>query len=602
MILEPTIKYSGPESKRQESIKQAKKLIPINDIVNRGLNHKVLKKYLADGTFIKSVITEGILGRQELLIIEATGGKVVKKPGIVKYDEYVLLVEMHTNPSGDIGTPGGFAIFAPTGRGYVENEETEVPNLKFIGWTNSVDDVSLDPLGITGQETIRTGWCNEQAKDRTITQLLRVDQGYVAYDGDEYIEEVTMISTSSDIWTYEDIPFPNLWESVDPGPPPEAMCGYTWDIATNYGGPGVEDFHDEAHLFYHIESGGKNVAWWPPNFTQYIKRRQEWNHEGCLIRMIDDDAGVLDLASDNGVMSVAGDVMMPGTFTKYRTTYDWSSRLWGIVWGTYVFAGIDAPGETGYPYLEIPDGQWYTSTMHSDYVREWMTGGVYVKDRYKELFINGLIRLRPGSALDNVVGYKYYQREEIIPADAFDDPSILTEEQLAILAGNESMSSEWVYDIYTTLYYITHSVHTTTPGQFMINCGGREYHVKNQIITGLYSAYGAGNDWYSSFSDADIYDYGIFTEYQTGIVNKAIVASNIKPVYAYSMIITESQENIVYGLVINGRHYRTEELIISADSSVSIPEISVARDKNGNIIRPTGYVRTGIILYTKKEI
>jgi len=77
--LEPVIKYSGPEEKRQDSIKQAKKLIPVNDIVNQGLSYRVLKKYLADGTFLKSVTSVNPTGRSELLIIEATGLKKKKR-------------------------------------------------------------------------------------------------------------------------------------------------------------------------------------------------------------------------------------------------------------------------------------------------------------------------------------------------------------------------------------------------------------------------------------------------------------------------------------------------------------------------------------------
>jgi len=535
----------------------------------------------------------------------AGGEKEITTPSQTEILDYVLLVEM-IGETGAWYIPKMFAVFIPSGKGYeAENIETKA-NLKFLMMASCSGD-SQDPVGLINQITYREKWCKTEFPNFSIEQIKRVDQGYVAYQGEENLEEVTMIAAYSNIWTYEGIDFPTHWESVDPGPPPEDMCGYTWFIPVEYGGPGGGDYYEEWRLFWHIEDPvDKEMFWWPTEFNQFIKRHQQWNVEGCLMRTVDDAANDFawwDTVEDVGVLAAAGDYAFPNTYTAYKTTYDASARLWGIVYGTYTHAGYDYPAETAFPYTSIPEGLLYDNETMSDYVRFWMTSGVYVKGGGNEMYIQGVERRDSGASINRTVGYGVYKRDPIDLDAGFLHPEELNDRQITLLEGNADLDVDWRPDPdFTTLTTAEHSVHTTSPGKFMIRCGSSEYFLKDQEVTGTYSAYGNGQHWYEYLTNADCFDYGIFTKLGTGFdQDDKVDGEKVDPIYAYCMgfgddkISGDSKITIIYGMIIDGLHYRTEEFSFDSNGQfVLIPGTEEAKDEDDNDIFCYTKVRVGV--------
>ena len=537
-------------------------------------------------------VIKSVFGRDDILIYPSTIQKGKKKK-IEREDTgftYVLLVELGHAP---VYAAGGFAIFEPSGEGEGPNGEGLV-NLKFAGWTNIVTE-NKDPLGIVGQTTYREGWCNSASvlPIGGVEQVKRVDQGWHAYDGDEELEERTGIYAEHNIWTYEGIDFTYHWVSVDPGPPPPAICGYTWSIYTEYGGDtSAGQFHDEQHLFYRVEVGGNQITYmWPPECNQVIERHQEW-HQECGAWMYKDwlrDEIWTD-GVDVGLDAASGSFMFPNTFGRVDVLYDDSVRIWGNIYGSSSFKPEDS-SETAFPHTAYqPEPDW-SETVGSEYARDYWSGGVYIKttdDSFPEFFIQGCVRWPQGGNYSSQNGYRYYLREEVTSSRFYGTYyENATARQREIFLGNKSMVSEWPNpDYWTGLTYIEEYSDTRDDPDIIINCGGNEYVVKK----GVYAPY--------------FYDHGIFTKKDTGLNSDGLVDhTKVDPIYVYSVdVASGSNFSVVYGMVLDGLHYRTDEFTgngIAAE--VDIPGCENAVDSLGVLIKGDVNVRIGIKKITVKE-
>lgn len=493
--------------------------------------------------------------------------------------EYVLLVELGVDPSGGLYLPKGFAIFEPDGDGEGPNGLGAV-NLRLAGWTNKVTE-NKDPLGLVGQTTYREGWC----KSDTVEQVKRVDGGYLAYAGDEVEEEVTECYFSNNVWTYEGIDFPTHWLSVTPGPPDPAFCGYTWAIPQNYGGPGGADYYDIRHLFYRVETGGKISDMWPPECNQYIDRHQEWHVEGCVYKAPDAYNEAWDFADQVGLDVGLAEIIFPNSFTKATVLVNDSIRVWGNVYGNDIYPPEDIVINE-FPFTSysiVPDT--YSQTAVSEYARNFSDYyGVYVKisdEGIPESFIQGLTRWDEGTKIQSIDSYRYYLREEIDIAARFHSMYIptMTARQLELFAGNEAATSDWLPpDYYTGLSYIEdYDYYYADAPDIMINCAGDEYTVKK-------SAYGY-----------IFYDYGIFTKKGTGIKDGVVDPDNISPIYAYAADVSDTAQcGMAYGMILDGKHYRTDEFLSARSDEVIVPGLEDAKDVSGNTIFAGECVRVGI--------
>jgi len=104
---------------------------------------------------------------------------------------------------------------------------------------------------------------------------------------------------------------------------------------------------------------------------------------------------------------------------------------------------------------------------------------------------------------------------------------------------------------------------------------------------------------YHYSTEATFYDVGIFTKKGTGITKNedgtiVVDSATIDPIYAYSMTIYDRDADptgsIIYGMVLDGKHYRTEEFI-----GWDIPQIANAKSKEGKPLWNSTEVRVGIV-------
>lgn len=626
---EPIIRYEGPPDKRDYWVKQAKDLIPQNDAISKGRENRYFCKRFPDGTMI-SVHSIDAFGRVDLLTIK-TGKPVPEKEEEFINPEsgkYVLLVEMMPEPNWImingtwqyIRTPGGFAVFMPEGDGYDENSLDETPNLKFIGWSNSVKEDTKDPLGIIGQETYRKGWCHKKDKREDIEQVRRVDQGCTAYDGDEEQEEITWLVGYWDIWTYEDNPDPNYaiyewWP--DPGPPDEGFCGYLWgnayDILGPHPNPEDADYTDLEHLFYYVSPpvGNDVIVWWPRECNQIIRNIEMYNREGCLMRIADDYGGKYynwdyewwDHAWEFGIDVVCKDIMLPNTLTKLQYNWEKYYQYWGITYGNLYMPYADTHGTYPvFPYNTIPEPSYALNTIATEYVYFWESWGLYVKDRYKEFFLTGATRI-PKSGTYNKNSHWYLARRT---TDEIVDFTIVTERMAAIFEGNESLFNDWTYDPWEDMYYKRCNINTSDSAEAFIAAGEKHFHVGYEKVTNGIpweggSAVGdVGGSTWEITEDWDFYDFGIFTKKNTGVdKDNNITPDTIEPIYAYSAdVLRGSETKVVYGMVLDGKHYRTGELSsyvepTSGSRRITFEGVEKAKDKNDVFISCMMGVRVG---------
>jgi hypothetical protein len=538
---------------------------------------------------------------------KTAGGRAAKEAKERVYGpNYVLLVEMG-------GGPSAFAIFAPSERGQEANTGDGSANLALAGWTDMVSDINLDPPGIVGQQTFRARWCAkvlvsggpypidilpddlEALAFESVEQVKRVDQGYLAYPGENDTEEVTQCGTYWNYWTYEDIPETEY--HVYPGPPPPDLCGYTWSPPGDSSG----EYHDLQHLFWYRfrgpapqpdGSGGRIIDFWPVEFNQEYIYATHVRREGGVFRYIDYDRSEWDDAVDVGVMQACGEFLFANTFTNIVSRWENSHRYFGIVWGTYA-SPVDNIPSGSFPYAGFTNGPAYSEEVSSDFSRVWDLDGVYVKDD-TNYFIQGLRRNTEGNWTDGTAG-RLGEREARIPANMFDTPLVdaMTERQLTILEGNEGAAA-FEYNPWTQIWeYEEQTDPERIERDVMINAGGREYFIfREQKLTA------------TEFISSSFQDYGIFTKENTGVKkNNEVDAEKVDPIYAYSVLkVNESNQakKIIYGMVLDGLHYRTEEFD-GADGAYSVPGTENAPDPCTERVR-IGIRKPKITIFDIKEV
>jgi hypothetical protein len=505
--------------------------------------------------------------------------------------------------------PGAVAIFSPSNDGHGAGEGGGA-NLAFAGWTNKFEPDSKDPQGLIDQETNRKKWVKQdysQVVDFThmnVEQIYRVDQGRFAYDGDYDTEEVTANYFDQGVWCFEDIPYSHHWQDVDPGPPEESFCGYTWAPWPAYGGADA-DYHDREHLFYSVELAQiprKIIEHQPLEFNQLLTITDSHNDEGgCSPAKYSGDPAWYD-CSTLGFPAAVGHLCFTNCTTGVLVTDDMSERLWGIVWGTQIFGGKDYAAGS-FPYTNYSRRPFRTT--HSKYDPPmWFLSetGVYLAgDYWKDIFAQGAVVYDSGSDWVYTEGMVVFKRDEIDVNARFHPDTIpkLTARQLVILQGNED-AHPWTYDPFTSLYSYTEGEGRTGNGWVSIICGGKIFKIVRQRDTGGYQSSGWDYNykWTGYFTD-----YGIFTKVGTGTKfeeNKLSVdAKSVDPIYAYCVMLydtapgNQDSTRIIYGMVIDDKHYRTEEFEYANGNAV-IPEASEAVDVDNKKVEAKLKVRVGV--------
>ena len=526
-----------------------------------------------------------------------------------EFEEYVLLVEMGHEP-------GAFAVFKPDGDGHGACGGMNA-NMSFMGWTNGIID-NQDPPGLVGQATDRAGWCYEDAPPVSADypgtgyeQIKRVDQGWLAYPGERRNPvEVTSLLEET-LWTYEDIPFPTHWISVEPGPPPYGLCGYTWEIHENYGGPGGGEFYDRRHLFYGVETTGMFQAWWPPEFNQLITIQQQWHEEGVLVPYWAAFETLPGDAIQDGLDSYYGDYVVPGSFSKITETLDSTERVWGLIdqWGNYTFPLKDTYTEPcSFPYTQWTDRDpTALDVIKTDHGMDYLMEGVHVLDAWQLYAISGCRFWPSGSTTEHRWGWhvgkrKFWTKDEqmsgiVENGDAWPK---WTERMDIILEGNEDSVSEWTLNPWTGNEYAEEWYYSRDDYIIGILAGGLKYYIRHE-----------GPENYSGC----FCDYGIFTKKDTGIDPETgeVDIDTIEPVYCYAMKTGQTYPSstrldtagVVYGMIIDGQHFMTEEFAYTGGSAdniydykngdFDIPGARTAVDSDDNPVTAKPRVRVGIM-------
>jgi hypothetical protein len=531
------------------------------------------------------------------------------------FESYVLLVEMGSEP-------GAFAVFAPDGEAHGA-EGGMGANMSFVGWSNSIS-ANQDPPGLVGQPTFRAGWLNDPAPPvgadypgTGYIQVKRVDQGGLAYPGQSRNPiEVTRLIADAGVGTYEDIPLPEHWISVEPGPPPYWLCGYTWAISEDHGGPGGGDFSDTRHLFYGLRRyDGTLAQWWPPEFNQLITIERNWNKEGVLVPYWAAFEIWPGDASDDGLEQYYGEHIVPGSFSKItKTTHD-TVRMWGLIseWGTYLYPISDV-------YLEpcsFPYTQWgnrdplVIDTIKTDHGMDYLLWGVHVADAWQLYAISGLRFWPQGRTTEHIWGWyvgkrKAWTKEEQIASNIDDGPAwpYWTERMDIILQGNEGSVSEWVLNSHTGLYSASQWFYERDSYIIGVLAGGLKYYIRHEEPENYSGAF---------------CDYGIFTKKNTGVNPDTgeVDKDTIEPIYAYAMKTGQTYPyttslssihldtaGIIYGMIIDGQHFMTEEFAyLGGDNGMAndinngdfdIPGARAAVDSDDNPVTAKPRVRVGL--------
>lgn len=481
--------------------------------------------------------------------------------------EYGLLAELDD---------GRFALFMPrVVEGHNRLVFTEVVNR---------EETNLDPPGIVGQATFRTGWAKTVTPNRIIEQVRRVDQGYYAYDGDIYNEDVTYLSVYDNIWTRENIPYTTRWISVDPGPPPPAECGYTWAIAEGLGGPGGGDFSDEKHLFFNREVGIAVIQYhWPPEFNQKIVRYQYINRSGCIMKFV---SGILDdwwdVVYDVGIEEAAADYMFLNSATVVFCTWDETVRMFGNLWGTISFSSNFISSNDSFPYKTVSPIDYYSTEIVTPYGFAYLYDyGVYVKEGDNpicSMFIQGAFKWDSELTYPYEQTYCFTHKREAIDISKFVVGYPLTDRQLILMEGNEDLSLPWVQNYWSGLYeYACGYTSVCSDADLVINCAG-DIHI---ILSGM--------SYEDDFDEIEFEDYGIFTKCNTGLDEHGEVDYTlVDPIYAYVLNHYED-EYAIFGMVLNGVNYITDLLpsgdgiiIAGIDDTTAMPLARVASIKTIN--------------------
>jgi hypothetical protein len=528
----------------------------------------------------------------------------------VKPQDYVLFVELGSEP-------GGVAVFGPSGEG-TPPDTAPVVNLDFVGWTNRTRE-NQDPPGLVGQATNRAGWFFEpfpppidavEGLDVSVhieeskpafgfEQIVRVDQGHTAYPGSWVNPVEVNVLLSEWFWTYQDIPYPTRWYSVDPGPPPEGLCGYSWAMWEIYSPDGDDsaDFHDINHLFYAVwiggagcYQGGKLSYWWPPEFNQYINKGQYWHEESCLLRYEDGYTIWPGDPYQDGMEAYYSGSVIPRSFGQVDAVLNDSIRVWGIIdyWGNYQFSLNDIY-ESDFPFTSWTARDYLNKTTITDYMKNYDYEGTFLAGgRHLEIHLGGGYFIPLANGTWNSSGWTVWKRVEF-DKSCFTTPGDLTVRQEELILGNEG-SANWVYDALTDNWYAEQWISGEYgTGYMSVVAGGQIYHVYEEKV---------------KWSNGLFADFGIFTKEHTGINEEGEVDyQDVEPLYAYAVKIGEwtgSQHDtfvingIKYGMVVDGLSYVTEEFNYLGGGEYNIPQASEAADTDGNSILPKAKVRMGI--------
>ena len=464
-----------------------------------------------------------------------------------------------------IDEPKMFAVFIKAGVG----EGEAVGKLKFFGWIQSLVDNLFDPPGKAGQESFRsTPWANGYLPDN-IQQVGRIDQGLWAYSGvSNYIYVWWFLSTrlgrsdaertvwrvypignqgihpNVDISTYWD---PSLWWQ----PPADAFFPSFYDDLP----VGLGLHNDQAHMYYWITRGIYTTAqlWWPVGFSHQVWYDQFWWIEGCCLTDESFDAlwdGWEQV--ENGLLSMLGSEILPGTFSQYYVNRQYDERWWGLWYGGanvqgYVDCRQDWGAGYSYPYQSVSLAWPNAFALTSGFVIRG-TGyieGTYVSERENDVFITGYVVI-PGNTMYDYGGYRIYKREPLDPEDIVNGPppanQQLTAEEEVIIEGNES-SFNWNVDN----PFEVAETHVWTEGQYklgtvVVNVGGEIYPIRDEVSMGTHSdSIGSWNSWQT----VKFWDWGIFSAFNAGVSKKGIKPKAVFPIccFAATTIVVNEERN-----------------------------------------------------------
>jgi len=494
--------------------------------------------------------------------------------------ELVPIVELRTGASSDVA---GFAAFN-LGNG-VGPETIGEPK----GWGDLIGvttDIGVadnkDVSFLNGEKTYREGKCHikiQVDKDTIITvdELPRIDQGNCAYLYGTWLE------CSDDVWTYEDwydggtLYTYKLYDHAqclaDPGPPPEAMCGYTWVFDPTHGDATYDGWTDGyIYLFYSIGRPAviPFVNWWPDEFNQEYEYVEQFNRTGWLMPDPSDYPNVdysyfWDMTEQPGDMSDIGlyatnvtpYILRNSYFQFQRDTYT-IQRLWGLLtnWGNGWIPLRDT-GRTSFPYTSPVNVPLREDTIKTEHARIWLSSGVYPETEaldfaYREFYIQGGYRMDQGR-YEYGEGWVMYKRVVVDVDTEFSNPENLTERQLVLCEGNEDVMDWPEPDYWTGLSSLGEFWYERTACIATMLVAGDDYYIFTpQVIDNDYD-YGTekGHDQY--YEECDVYDYGIFNStMERDIKNK------FDPVYVYAFVANESDPyRLSFGVIYNKLHYRS---------------------------------------------
>jgi len=568
-----------------------------------------------------------IYGKQEELEEEV---KDKEEEKFVSVKTYCLLVEMGNSSFGDY-TPDAWAIFVPGDDGHKENI-LGAANLTLKGFTSASIENELgvhDPPGWVGQATKRLRWCKKGTNipgvvpilPNTIEQVKRIDGGWLAYPGERYprgseVYEVSEIWEYSNLWSYEGIDYVNRWYSVTPGPPPEGVCGYTWAIHPNYSPDGWEaDEWDRKHLFYGVNhASGKLLYVWPEELNQLIEKREKYRVNTCLYRSQDayDDlwniVGWKEVQGDRTMEEVVGTLCFPSSIGRLTVTNNNTERIWGLVWGDQYTPTLTQVKEImDFPFTDYEQRtDSFLKDIDTDYFKDHYNGygGIFVRDRWQDFFINSFRRWSNGNMLTQ--DYMTIQiRTEQVPADRFTGALLanLTDNQLEILKGNEDAVPEWFGSGDDRLYRI--GTDTYAPHVHGVTAGGKDYLITNAKVVGQFTdGYNVQQSYWTYLVCTD---YGIFAKVGTCTKGEGALTvvdpENIKKenvIYAYAGhvrggVAGEDYSTAFYGMILDGLHYKTEEFVRLSSGKFLVPGTEDARDEDNQRIYCGIRVRIGVI-------
>ena len=487
------------------------------------------------------------------------------KPGGRKIDiippegyDHCLVVEHFDEPK--------FAVFlkkAAEGGGQGE--------LIFYGWIGYLEDNLFDPPGKGGQPSSRSvPWANGYLPDN-IQQVGRVDQGWWAYgypsnqisiwyqlstrlghsDADRTIWRVYPVGNQGihvnvDVSTYWD---PSLWWQ----PPDDASFEFYDDLPV-----GLGLHNDKAHMYYWITRGINPQAylWWPVGFSHHIWFDQFWWVEGCCLTEEDFDLlwnGWEQI--ENGLQSMLGGAILPGTFSQYYWKKAYDQRWWGLWYGGANTQGFpmlrqDFGAGYSYPYDSVSVKDFNSFALTSGFVgrNNSYTDGTYVSGREHEVFITGFTVVVGDTAYTNSE-YKVMKRPELDPADIVNGPppanQQLTAEEEVIIRGNEDyfeFNSDNPFE--PDEAYIWDDVYWRL-GTVVVCVEGAQYPIRDEVSLGrIVDFWGSWNYWRT----VKFWDWGIFSKFNAGVSKKGIEPDKIMPIYCFAASTIDVKEKDDHGV------------------------------------------------------